>query len=307
MSRFQSSFPDQDTLPLREAPKHLRAEKTIYRPRFRHAGGNQTGALFKPILLALLGLGALAGVVATVPHWPHWQDAIHTKFITVSAQNGYVVQNVQVTGRDRVSAKELIDALAIQRGTPLFAYDPQAAQDRVRRLTGIETVYIERRWPDTVFIRLSERQPAARWQKNEIVSLVDRHGKKVAVKPDEDVTRYPILIGYGVKSQIVPLFKLLQGEPDLLRQIKAATWVGERRWDLTLQNGVVIKLPAQNTQLAMTQLMQLVERENIFDKDLEVVDMRLPHQAVLRPTKRADLLIQRPDFSDPADPSKKNI
>lgn len=307
MHSSQRPFFDHDTLPLREAPKHLRAEKTIYRPRFRHAGGNQTGAMFKPILLALLGLGLIAGVSATVPHWAKWQEDIHTSFINRSAANGYIVQNVQVTGRDRVPTKDLLEALAIQRGMPLFAYDPQAAQDRVRRLTGIQNVFIERRWPDTVFIRLTERQPAARWQKNEIVTLVDRHGKPVAAKPDEDVTRYPILIGYGVKSQIVPLFTLLQGEPELLKQLKAATWVGERRWDLTLQNGVVVKLPAQNTQLAMSQLMQLVQRDNIFDKDLEVVDMRLPHQAVLRPTKRADLLIQRPDFSDPADPSKKNI
>ena len=105
----------------------------------------------------------------------------------------------------------------------------------------------------------------------------------------------------------MPLFHLLQGEPDILKQVKSATWIGQRRWDLTLQNGVVVKLPAQNTQLALTQLMKLVERDHIFDKDLEIVDLRLPGQAILRPTKRADLMIQRPDFSDPADASKKNI
>ncbi len=293
--------------PLREAPRHLRAEKSVYKPRFRHAEGSQTGAMVKPLLLALLGLSLLAGVAATIPHWSHWQQEISDKFIQVSAKNGYIVQNVQVVGRDRVAGKDLLNALNIQRGMPLFAYDPQEAQERVKQLVGVDTVFIERRWPNTVFIRLTERQPVAKWQKNETVTLIDRNGQTVAAKNTDQDTHYPILIGDDVTTQITPLFQLLQGQPDLLKQVKAATWVGQRRWDLLLQNGVTIKLPAQNTTLAIAQLMKLVQQDHIFDKDLEIVDLRLPGQAVLRPTKRADLMIQRPDFSDPTDPSKKNI
>jgi cell division septal protein FtsQ len=293
--------------PLRDVPRHLRAEQTIYRPRFRHAEGAQTGAMVKPLLSALIGLGILAAIVATAPHWPKWQEQIHTSFIETSAKNGYVVQNVQVTGRDRVPAKDLLATLDIQRGMPIFAYDPHAAQERVAQLTGVESVFIERRWPNTVFIRLSERQPAVRWQKNEVVTLIDAKGGVVAQKDTDDVNQYPILIGDNVTAQIVPLFQLLQGQPDLLKEVKAATWVGQRRWDLTLHNGAVVKLPAQNAPLAIAQLMKLVKEQNIFDKDLEIVDLRLPGQAILRPTKRADLMIQRPDFTDPADTSKKNI
>ena len=308
MSSFRSHSSKYADHPLlREVPRHLRAEKTLYRPRFRHAEGAQTGAMVKPLLSALIGLGCIAAIAATLPHWPRWQQEITNNFITATSRNGYIVQNVQVTGRDRVPGKDLLDALGIQRGMPLFAYDPHAAQGRVDQLTGVQTVFIERRWPNTIFVRLNERQPVARWQKNDVVQLIDQTGGLVAAKDTDDLTRYPILIGDDVTAQIAPLFQLLQGQPDLLKQLKAATWVGERRWDLTLQNNIVIKLPAQNPQLAIAQLMKLVQQDHIFDKDLELVDLRLPGQAIIRPTKRADLMIQRPDFTDPSDKAKKNI
>jgi cell division protein FtsQ len=278
-----------------------------HRTRFRHAGGPQTGALKRPLLSALIAGGIIMGVIATVPHWAGWMAEAETDFITFSADNGYIVRDLQVTGRDRIPAKDLLAALNIQRGQPLFAYHPQNAQDAVQQLPGIKSVFIERRWPDTVFVRLQERQPAARWQQHEQITIVDTDGKEVSVKSGEDVTAYPIIIGNGATQQIVPLFQLLKAEPTLLSQIKAATWMGQRRWDLTLRNGLVIKLPANNTGLALRRLMALAKKQQLFERDLAVIDIRLPQQAVLRPTKRADLLIERPDFSDPGTPGKKNI
>ena len=195
MSSFRHPLSDSythSTLPLQDVPRHLRAEKTAYRPRFRHAEGAQTGAMVKPILSALIGLGLVVAFIATIPHWPRWQQEMHDQFITVTSRNGYVVQNVQVTGRDRVPAKQLLDALDIQRGMPLFAYDPHAAQDRARQLTGVDTVFIERRWPNTIFVRLNERQPAVRWQKNEVVTLIDTQGGVVAQKDTDDLSHYPV-------------------------------------------------------------------------------------------------------------------
>ena len=298
--------------PLAEAPKRLCAEKDlIFHPysaqRIRHAGGAQTGAMVKPLLTALVGLGVLAGIIATIPHWSRWSEQAKRDFIAMSADNGYVVQNVQVTGRDRVPGAALLAALNIQRGMPMFAYDPEQAQQAVQDLPGVKNVFIERRWPNTVFIRLTERQPAVRWQQDEQLAVVDRDGGVVSVKPDEDVSAYPIVVGPGATKQIKALFALLQGEPDLISHIKAATWVGDRRWDLMLQNNLVIKLPAENASLALSRLMKLARTQDLFEKDLAVVDVRLPHQAVLRPTKRADLMIERPDFSDPGKTGKKNI
>lgn len=275
--------------------------------RFRHAGGTQTGALKKPLLSALIGAGFIMGICATIPHWGDWRDAAHQKFLALSADNGYVVHNVHVTGRDRIPADQLLQALNIQRGMPLFAYDPQRAQDDVRQLTGIKSVFIERRWPDTIFVRIQERQPAARWQHNAHIRLVDTDGKDVLAKADEDITQYPIIVGEGATKQIVPFFKLMRGQPELWEHVRAATWVSHRRWDLTLKNGMVIKLPAENTELALSRFMKLTARENLLERDLAVIDIRLPHQAVLRPTKRADLMIERPDFSDPGHSGKKNI
>lgn len=270
----------------------------------QNARMQQHGHLRKSMLVALIVL-AVAGILVT--QLPKLSQGVDTGFVDWTSRHGFSVQQVHVTGRGRVSSAFIMNALQIKRGMPILAYDPKAARARLLENPWFRTVKIERRLPDTILIRLEERLPAARWQVDGHLALID--GEGVAL-PVEDMERYrhlPIIIGQNARHKLVDLVTLLRAQPVIGRDVVAATWVGNRRWDLKLKNGILIKLPAAKAELALARLVELNEKDELLARDIVSVDLRLPDQAILEPTLRANPLIERPDFSDKPDLSKKNI
>ena len=61
-----------------------------------------------------------------------------------------------------------------------------------------------------------------------------------------------------------------------------AVLVADRRWDLHLENGVTIKLPEKGVKEALAQLVKLNAESRLLDRDVVVVDLRLPDRITVR-------------------------
>ena len=57
---------------------------------------------------------------------------------------------------------------------------------------------------------------------------------------------------------------------------KAAIFVGERRWNLRLKDGLDIRLPENDVGNALAMLSKLDKEDRLFSRDIVAVDMRLP-------------------------------
>ena len=58
--------------------------------------------------------------------------------------------------------------------------------------------------------------------------------------------------------------------------------VAGRRWDLHLEDGVVVKLPEVNPSAALAQLVKLNAERQLLARDVIVVDLRLPDRITVR-------------------------
>ena len=69
--------------------------------------------------------------------------------------------------------------------------------------------------------------------------------------------------------------------------MKAYIRVAGRRWDLRLDNGIVVKLPEHNVPRAMDTLATLEAEESILERDIAAVDLRLEDRTTVRLTEGA--------------------
>jgi cell division protein FtsQ len=267
----------------------------------------QRGQLNRSTIIALLVIALLGLLVSQLPHLPKAYEKVSNGLVAWSGNNGFTIQNVNVTGRNRVAAPFIMQALQISRGMPIFSYDPKAAQNRLSENPWFKSVNVERRLPNTILIRLTERTPAARWQVNGKQAVIDAEGVVLTTENIDAYKNLPVLIGQEAQHKMADLVALLQGQPEIGKQVTVATWLGNRRWDLTLSNNMIIRLPANQPELALARLAVLDQKNKVLARDIVSVDLRLPDQAILQPTIRANALIERPDFNDTPDPSKKNI
>src|SRR5512140_1656598 len=71
---------------------------------------------------------------------------------------------------NHVSAEQIRAATAAHLGTGFFAIDLDRVRASVAALPWVERVEVRKRWPDTLEVRVLEREPFARWGADRLVS-----------------------------------------------------------------------------------------------------------------------------------------
>lgn len=199
-----------------------------------------------------------------------------------SARSGFAIRNILVEGRENVDAAALKEVIGLSWGDPVFGFDTDDLRARVESLPWVRQARVERRLPDTIFIQIEERIPMALWQIDGALRLIDDSGAVLAMENLERFRSLPMVVGPGAAQDARTILDLIEAEPTLRNRVAAAVRVGERRWDLKLNNDLSIKLPEQGAEVALRRAAEAQSRDGIFDRGLLAVDLREPDRMILR-------------------------
>jgi cell division protein FtsQ len=235
-------------------------------------------------VLLFIGLGAYGLFVGG--HVAAAMQSVGHQGNRLLALAGFSVQEVTVKGRSHADAKALVGALGVAQGDPIFGLDTDGARERIEKLDWVKSATVTRLLPDTVHVEIVERVPFAIWQRGGELTIVDLDGYSITSR---DVSAYgslPLVVGFGAARQAPALLTLMQKEqPALLARVRAFVLVGERRWNLRLENGVDVKLPETGIGLALADVVALDQQYRIFSRDIQSIDLRLPDRVSIRLTK----------------------
>ena len=213
---------------------------------------------------------------------------------TVVGHAGFRVSGYQIAGINRMDRK-LVDAVvndelkrAAEEGASAKA--PQALVDvseirrRLLNYGWVRDARVSRRLPDTLVIDIVERTPAALWQTDGRLALIDREGVVLDRVPVDKMPDLPLLIGAGANRQEEQLSRLMAAVPTLKPQLASASWVGGRRWDINFQSGETIVLPeGENAaRTALTKFVKLDQESGLLGRGILRFDMRNPRQMTVR-------------------------
>jgi cell division protein FtsQ len=195
---------------------------------------------------------------------------------------GLTVSDVTVEGRETTDGETILAALAARPGSPILAVSPKRAKQQLETLPWVRTAVIERRLPGTLYVRLVERKPLALWQHGGKIALIDRVGAVIPVARLDRFAKLPMVVGEGAASHAAEFLDMLASEPDLAVRVTAAIRVGNRRWNLRIDNAIDVLLPADETADAWARLARLERSAALVQRDVQTIDIRLPDRLVLR-------------------------
>ena len=92
----------------------------------------------------------------------------------------------------------------------------------------------------------------------------------------------PLVVGKGAETHARDFLALLARYPQVRSATKAAIFVGERRWNLRLKDGLDIRLPENDVGNALASLSTLDKEDRLFSRDIVAVDMRLPDRLTVQ-------------------------
>ncbi len=218
-------------------------------------------------------------------------------FFAESVRGGFGIRAVEVEGRRRADADAVLAAVGAQRGTSIFAVDPEQTKARLEQLPWVRAASVYRRLPDTIFIAMVEQEPLAFWQHDRRLALIDRDGRVIAADNLGAFAALPVLVGDDAPQTGAALLDLLATEPALAPHVTAAVRVGGRRWNLHFDQGVDVALPEEDAAGAWHRLARIERDDRILERDVLAVDLRLPDRIFLR--EPPDLLRPTPDKKAP--------
>lgn len=228
------------------------------------------------MMLAVMLIAGGSATFAWRVGWPQQQVMrLADAAFQTTARAGLALHDVVVEGREFTGADELMAALQVRRGMPILAFDRASALQRLEQLPWLSGVVIERRLPDMLYVRLQERQPMARWQIRNRVHVIDRDGKAILPASAQNFTDLPLVVGEGAADHALDLVIALAAHPKIHDILRAATRIGNRRWDLTLTPGVTVRLPEAPPAEGLKRLATLMEEQQILARDITAIDLRI--------------------------------
>ena len=129
------------------------------------------------------------------------------------------VDRVSVTGLTRLQSAQVVEAAAVEPGTPLARIDTGAIEDRVAELAPVASVAVRRTWPGTLTVAVTERTPAVGVLKDGGFLLLDASGVPFATERalPEGVVRLQVNAPGSQDPATAAALEVHAGLPEALR------------------------------------------------------------------------------------------
>ncbi len=210
---------------------------------------------------------------------------------------GFRVKSVDIQGIRRMDPRPVYDIALDQKTTAMPLLDVSDIRGRLLQFGWVKDARVSRRFPDTLVIDIVEREPAALWQDEDRLTLIDKEGVVLDRVPVSQMPDLPLLIGKGANERAVALDSLLGKAPTLKAQLVSATWVGQRRWDLSFQSGETVSLPEgqQTAEAALTRFAKMDKSAGLLGRGILRFDLRIPGKMTVRlPREPGEPIVPEP-------------
>ncbi|WP_260582590.1 cell division protein FtsQ/DivIB [Sphingopyxis sp. PET50] len=230
-----------------------------------------------------IGIGLFA-VVGLAAHATGVTAKVQEEYAQAVGRAGFQVKKVEVVGADRIDRLKVYDIALAQKDRSMAALDLEGVRADLMKYGWIKDARVSRRLPDTLVVDIVERTPAAIWQHNNRLSLIDEKGVvlepvTIATMPD-----LPLVIGPKANRRAQDLDRLLAEASSLKELLAGATWVGNRRWDLRFRSGETLSLPEgeEAAKKALAKFAHMDGANRLLGRGILRFDMRDPDRFVLR-------------------------
>lgn len=261
---------------------------TKQKQHYAHASRMRKKRLFLRRIF-LIGLVIFIPALAGLSLWLHKSGYIAqgkqqlaqwgTQF---SVYSGLTVQDVYLEGQQYTSTKDILHALNVDIGEPLFAVNITAIRKRLEQLNWVEYAVVSRQLPHTLHVSIVEYRPVAIWQNAGQFYLVNEQGQTIVPDDIKPFAKLMVLVGDDAPLYASHLLQMIYTYPKLAKRVNAAVRVGERRWNIRFDHGPEVKLPEENQEEAWKFLYELQRKHKILDDDRKTVDLRIPNKVYIR-------------------------
>lgn len=205
----------------------------------------------------------------------------YSKHICNAKNPIFSIKTIVFDGNDRIQDVFLLKASGLRYKSNILNVSINDVKKKLEDITWVKSVVVQRKLPDTVYVRVSERIPIAILQSKYKLYLVDVDGIVLENDGIGNCSNLPIVVGEGAAKEVAGFLHQLNKFPKIRNQLVFAVRVGNRRWNIRINKGITVKLPERELRYALSVLDEISDSNGFFNDDIEVIDLRMHDRIVL--------------------------
>jgi cell division protein FtsQ len=229
------------------------------------------------LMLASAGFGIVKG-----GHVEELNAALSDTRDAIANAAGFRITSVAMSGRKQLSQDEVLAIGGVNGRSSLLFLDAGQVREKLKANPWIAEATVLKLYPGRLQIDITERSAFALWQQDGRLSVISDDGAVLEPYVSQRFVSLPLVVGKGADTRAHDFLALLDRYPQVRSVTKAAILVGERRWNLRLEDGLDIRLPEKDVGNALAALSALDKEDHLFSRDIVAVDMRLPDRLTVQ-------------------------
>lgn len=195
----------------------------------------------------------------------------------------FMVSLMAIDGAGLALAEDIREVVPLDFPVSSFDLDIEAIRTAVAGLDPVDSAAVRIRPGGILQIDVQERRPVVVWRTRAALALLDEGGVHIGMLAARaDRADLPLIAGEGASEHVGEALALIAAAHPLGERLRGLVRMGERRWDVVLDRNQRIQLPAGDPVAALERVIALSEAQDMLERDVAVIDMRLASRPTLR-------------------------
>ncbi len=180
-------------------------------------------------------------------------------------------------------AEQIEEASFVSLPISSLDIDVASIRSRIEALDAVERARVRILANGVLEVRAIERVPAVVWRSPDGLQLLDVNGVRVAEIDDRRRRAdLPLIVGVGADRAVSEALEVIAAAGPLVPKMRGLIRVGDRRWDIVLDQDQTIKLPEAAPEAAVSAVLRMDREEDLTRRDFVVLDLRDPRRPAIR-------------------------
>ena len=206
-----------------------------------------------------------------------------------SIDEAFKIKGINIISDDESIANKITAEIQLDFPKSASQIDVETLRNKVEKIPFVKNASVRITADGFIEIAVLLRDPVVIHRIGNRYVLLDLEGREVdQLKSRAERLDLPLIVGLGAENYVSEALTILLEAKDLVTRVRGLVRIGERRWDIILDQNQRIFLPEQNSLTAMKKIIALHEGQRILDREIDYLDFRDINRPMLGLTERSE-------------------
>ncbi len=241
---------------------------------------------FKAIIV--LSIAIFIGWLALLDGHNKTSKFISDNYYNLTAKAGFKIEKLNIEGLNNLKAQELAyqilediypeaDILTLENKSILKAR-PSKVMDSLNSIGWVQDAQVSRSLPDTLSIKIVERQPFAIFNNENGQFLIDKKANKITRNVDSRYRKLPFI--YAKEDKLKTLIDSVFQHKELSHYISEIR-LNKDSFRIITKQDAKIELNPEQINESILRLVKLQSRKQVLDREISNLDLRVANKIYL--------------------------